>query len=140
VTPAIEALRDLGKAAIRLADALETELQSDNAGAAAQLVEDAARAMRHRDAFDILADGARALWGATRADLTGPSMRAAPVRARHAVCYVLYAHYGWSYPRIGRAVGREHTTVMGAVRSTDKSTAKQAAAHELLAYANKKSK
>lgn len=42
-------------------------------------------------------------------------IRAVPVAtARHQVCWVL-RQSGWSYPAIGKAVGRDHTTVMHSV-------------------------
>ncbi len=37
--------------------------------------------------------------------------------ARHVACYLLRELNGWSYPEIGRAIGRDHTTVLLGIRS-----------------------
>lgn len=41
-----------------------------------------------------------------------------PVRARQELCSVLH-HGGWSLPRIGRLIGRDHSTILHAVRQWD---------------------
>lgn len=36
--------------------------------------------------------------------------------ARHCAMYLIHAHWGYSYPFVGRLFGRDHTTVIAAVR------------------------
>ncbi len=57
-------------------------------------------------------DAACAVFGFSRADLTGNARFAGLVRARWAVMLAMHRR-GYSTPRIGRALGgRDHTTVM----------------------------
>jgi chromosomal replication initiation ATPase DnaA len=54
--------------------------------------------------------------GITEADILGRSRFREHFRARRMVCLELHAR-GWSYSRIGRLLGRDHTTISHAVRS-----------------------
>ena len=50
-------------------------------------------------------------------ELTGKSRRAPLVKARHTAMYLLYSEFGVPYERVGEMFGgRDHTTVMHAVR------------------------
>ena len=49
-------------------------------------------------------------------DIMGRCRKGEVCRARELVCYVAYSR-GFSYPRIGMALGRDHTTIMQAVRN-----------------------
>jgi chromosomal replication initiator protein len=50
-------------------------------------------------------------------ELTGKSRRAPLVKARHTAMYLLYSEFGVPYEQVGRMFGgRDHTTVMHAVR------------------------
>lgn len=46
--------------------------------------------------------------------IMGNSRLAQHCRVRELVCYIAYRH-GLSYPRIGRALHRDHTTIINAV-------------------------
>ncbi|NBN62077.1 helix-turn-helix domain-containing protein [Pannonibacter tanglangensis] len=52
----------------------------------------------------------------TLADLTGPCRQRAIFRARAELAYRLRTELGWSFPRIGRLLNRDHTTIMNQVR------------------------
>lgn len=49
-------------------------------------------------------------------EIYGPSRMPRICRARELVCYIAHTH-GYSYPEIGHALGRHHTTIMHAVRN-----------------------
>ena len=46
----------------------------------------------------------------------GRCRKASSCRVRELVCYIA-RHHDISYPRIGRALGRDHTTIINAVRN-----------------------
>lgn len=54
-------------------------------------------------------------------DLTGPTKKANVTEARHVACWLL-RDAGRSYPEIGRHIGRDHATVMNAVRRVQESS------------------
>lgn len=49
-------------------------------------------------------------------DLLGRRRQPRVARARHLLCWCARDRLGWSYPKIGRVLGRDHTTVLHAVR------------------------
>jgi chromosomal replication initiation ATPase DnaA len=55
------------------------------------------------------------LYGVTAAQLVEYNRHPVIAEARHAAYYVLYIQLKLSYPDIGRAFGRHHTTVRGGV-------------------------
>lgn len=57
--------------------------------------------------------------GVTVEEITGRSRTRCIARARQEVCRRLRDH-GWSYPRIGRFLGLDHTTVMHACTRADR--------------------
>jgi len=61
-------------------------------------------------------DEVAAAAGVSVADILGPSRRARVVAARQAVMAVLHRR-GWSSPRIGRALRRDHSTVLHGIRA-----------------------
>lgn len=69
---------------------------------------------------DRLADEVARRWGTTSKEMlsNGPGSRVKHLAAARAELYLALRARGWSYPSIGRfAGGRDHTTVMAAVRS-----------------------
>ena len=54
--------------------------------------------------------------GIEPAVIFGRSRKANDCRVRDLVCYIARRH-GMSYPRIGMALGRDHTTIISAVRN-----------------------
>lgn len=67
----------------------------------------------------VRAEGLPPATGAAAVRLVrGRSRAAAMVRLRDRVCLALRAE-GWSYPRIGRALGRDHSTVLAACRRAE---------------------
>ena len=54
-------------------------------------------------------------YGYTEEDLRGDGRTASIVHARQMCCYLLREH-GCSFPEAGRAIHRDHTTVIAAVR------------------------
>ena len=60
-------------------------------------------------------------------DIQGPRRRQRQLQARHLAMYV-FRQIGWSYPEIGRFFGRDHTTVMSAVRKVEATTSAEALA------------
>ncbi len=55
-------------------------------------------------------------FGLTRAEITGRAQPQRIVRARHAIVYCAREVLGESFPRIGKALSRDHTTVMSSYR------------------------
>jgi chromosomal replication initiation ATPase DnaA len=55
-------------------------------------------------------------FGITKDELLGPSRKAQNVEARHTGMYLAKAIPGATFPKIGRAFRRDHTTVIYAVR------------------------
>lgn len=53
-------------------------------------------------------------------DLLGPSREAWLVEARQGLMWVLRHRLGLSYPEIGRAVRRDHTTAMHGVKAEER--------------------
>jgi chromosomal replication initiator protein len=71
----------------------------------------------HDKTLDDVIDAAIALFGVTREVLTtDKTRRAAPARARLIAWYVAHERLGFSYPEIGDAFDRDHTSVLGGVR------------------------
>lgn len=54
------------------------------------------------------------LTGTPQADIIGPSRSPRHLPARYAVIYAARHGLGWSWPRIGRAMNRDHTSVLQA--------------------------
>lgn len=52
-------------------------------------------------------------------DITGPGRSHDIVDARHVAAWLL-RESGWSFPQIGEAMGKDHTTVMHGVKRVDK--------------------
>lgn len=59
----------------------------------------------------------------------GPSQRAEDCRVRDLICY-LAREQGFSYPQIGRVLGRHHTTIIHAVANERKRRAEQGFAED----------
>ena len=55
-------------------------------------------------------------FGLSRAEITGRAQPQRIVRARHAIVYCAREVLGESFPRIGKALSRDHTTVMSSYR------------------------
>ena len=64
---------------------------------------------------DAIIAGAEA-FGLTSADITGRAQPQRIVRARHAIVFCAREVLGESFPRIGKALKRDHTTVMSSFR------------------------
>jgi chromosomal replication initiator protein len=64
---------------------------------------------------DAIVAGAEA-FGLTRADIVGRAQPQRIVRARHAIVYCAREVLGESFPRIGKSLSRDHTTVMSSYR------------------------
>ncbi len=64
---------------------------------------------------DAIVAGAEA-FGLTHADIVGRAQPQRIVRARHAIVYCAREVLGESFPRIGKALSRDHTTVMSSYR------------------------
>lgn len=47
------------------------------------------------------------------------------VEARHAACYWIHRRTGWSLPRVGDVLNREHTSVLNAIRRHEATRAKK---------------
>jgi chromosomal replication initiator protein len=54
--------------------------------------------------------------GVTPDDVLGRSRRQEVAYARHLAMYLIRRRLDWSLPRIGRFLGRDHTTVLYALR------------------------
>ena len=63
-----------------------------------------------RPSADIITDAA-ILYGVTESDITGPRRHKSVVEARWAVMAAL-DQMGWTTPRIGKRLNRDHTTVL----------------------------
>jgi chromosomal replication initiation ATPase DnaA len=50
-------------------------------------------------------------------ELLGPSREAAPAHARQALWATLHERGHWSYPRLGKTFGRDHTTIIAGVNA-----------------------
>lgn len=61
-----------------------------------------------------------AAFGVERGDILSARKSAAMVEARHAACALARRLTSASLPDIGQAIGRDHTTVLHAVRSSDR--------------------
>jgi chromosomal replication initiation ATPase DnaA len=71
------------------------------------------------------------LYGVTAEAVLSPSRDAQDVRARQAACWLLRAR-GLTLPAIGRALGRDHTTVLYACNKIDADPARRALLYALL--------
>jgi chromosomal replication initiation ATPase DnaA len=71
------------------------------------------------DLLDRIARTAGALWAVDPDTILSRSQRQRVVAARSAVCAVLRNELGMPYADIGAAIGRDHTTVIHAVRRCD---------------------
>ena len=69
---------------------------------------------------NIVRDVARST-GLSVADIHGPAQRGPAVKARHAAMYLARVRTGKSYQALGRIFGRDHKTVMSAVRKVEAS-------------------
>ncbi len=67
---------------------------------------------------EALGAAARA-FGLTSEEIRGRAQPQRIVRARHAFVYVARTSMAESYPRIGRTLGRDHTTAMSSMRRAD---------------------
>jgi hypothetical protein len=106
VTPAvIVALRRFAAAASALAEALETSEPYLPPEVAAFVPE---------DPLERLFLGATLIWKVTPEQLRGTTKAQHIVHVRHAVAFILRTRFEWSYPRIGAALNRDHTTIMDA--------------------------
>lgn len=72
------------------------------------------------------------LYGTTPEAIRGPARDKSIATARMVACWLL-RQTGLSYPEIGRAVDRDHTTVMHACRVIDNDPTRLAIARQLLA-------
>lgn len=57
--------------------------------------------------------------GITRSQIMGRSRSAPVVRARHLAMWLAYRSLELSYPQVGQAFDRDHTTIIHAVRTID---------------------
>jgi chromosomal replication initiation ATPase DnaA len=71
------------------------------------------------------------LFRVTEAQLLGPSRRQEIARARHVVAWLLRQD-GFSFPEIGRHIGRDHTSVMNSCRRVDGERAADPEVREML--------
>jgi chromosomal replication initiator protein len=62
---------------------------------------------------------AAAAFGITLEEIRGRTQPQRIVRARHAFVYVARTSMSESYPRIGRALGRDHTTAMSSMERAE---------------------
>lgn len=67
---------------------------------------------------------ASSLTGLTRKQILGPSRHPELVEVRSGIALYLWLH-GWSYPQIGRALRRHHTTVMNLLGVIDQKAKKE---------------
>jgi chromosomal replication initiation ATPase DnaA len=82
-------------------------------------------ALRNRDLVRDIAIQVAKKSGVPVPSIYGKSMAKPTVAARHLVMYLAHMA-GLSYPTIGRAMNRDHTTVMDAVRREKERRAKEA--------------
>jgi chromosomal replication initiation ATPase DnaA len=69
------------------------------------------------DAAAIVVQAVADDYGVELAQMTGARRYSGLAGARHVAAYILYCHLGvWSYPEVGRMLGRHHTTVIHSVR------------------------
>lgn len=62
--------------------------------------------------YDLLIADVAHMSGITLEEFTSTSRRSDIVRARQVAWYLLYHHYGWSYPVIARKAGKNHATIL----------------------------
>lgn len=67
--------------------------------------------------------------GKSVASVLGPSRKPEDCRIREIICYIA-REKGFSYPQIGRAIGRHHTSVLHAVANERKRRAEQGFAED----------
>lgn len=79
-------------------------------------------------AITLAVNGAAAMHGVTTAQIVGPSRDSHVTQARQLACWIAYDSGAATYSAIGKALNRDHTTVMHAVRKVQNS-------HALLAMA-----
>lgn len=80
---------------------------------------------------DRIVANAADLYGVAVADILSPSRDRRVTNARQAACWLLRGH-GMSLPAIGRALDRDHTTVLYAVRRIDADPARRSLLWKLL--------
>lgn len=68
-----------------------------------------------RDRIRVIASAVARSSGIPVSAIYGPDIHRQTVAARHLVMYIAYME-GFSYPTIGKAIGRDHTTVLSAVQ------------------------
>jgi chromosomal replication initiation ATPase DnaA len=85
-----------------------------------QLTHEASTAQKNPDeaAAHILASCAD-WYGVSVKALVSPSRRRGPTAARMVAAWVLRTTLGLSYPEIGRLIGKDHSTVMYAVKKVE---------------------
>jgi chromosomal replication initiation ATPase DnaA len=71
--------------------------------------------IRPSDLIRNIAREVEAQTGIPQMDIFSDSRRADHVRARDVICYIARRH-GVSYPKIARAMQRDHSSIMAAVR------------------------
>jgi chromosomal replication initiator protein len=59
--------------------------------------------------------------GVAPEDITGPNKTRRAFRARQFVCAILRKEHGWSYPRIGKLLNRDHSTIIYSMRAYERS-------------------
>lgn len=67
---------------------------------------------------DLILQRCEELFYVSKRDIMSPSRFGFLIPARYAVCKALHMR-GWSFGRIGRLIGRNHTSVSDAVRKAD---------------------
>jgi chromosomal replication initiation ATPase DnaA len=87
-------------------------------------IEDIRQDLANSGLYDLASACARE-FNVTLAAMLGPSRFKAECRARSLFWAALYARGDWSYPEIGRLVGRDHTTVMDAVKGVSRETVEE---------------
>lgn len=74
-----------------------------------------------RMAANAVINAVASAFGVSPSLITNPTHQYDIARPRHVVAWLLYRRAGWSYPRIGKALGgRHHTTIMHSVRVVDR--------------------
>ena len=109
MTPAvIAALEAFAAASKELAEAFEA------AGVEPPLHPEVAAAIIAPDPVELLLRAAALFWRHEPDRIIGPSTKRPVVTVRHAIAYTLRNRYNWSFPRIGEALNRDHSTIMHA--------------------------
>lgn len=81
---------------------------------------------------DLVAQAAR-VFNASPEDIMGQSRKPDPVMARQAAMYLCRKKMGLSFPELGKAFGRDHSTVIHAIKKIEDLAKRDKVMHKLLA-------